>query len=211
MYPRRTLSNGFKCFSLAFVVVLSSTAVATCQNYSSDVQWLIDVLELERSSVVADIGAGDGDQTREIAQYIGQSGKVYSTELGENSLQELRESVGSLENVTVVEGHPTQTNLPEECCDAIYLRRVYHHFDDPTAMNQSLLATLKPGGRLAVIDFEPRGSESEDPEGRESGSQHGVTNETVVNELKKAGFNIISSDQRSGRDIYVVAEKPKNR
>lgn len=195
--------------SITVFIVMASTAVVACQDNPTDVDWLVEVLELEQGSVVADIGAGDGDQTLAIARHIGSEGHIYSTELGSGSVQDLREAIekAPVSNVTVLEGHPRQTNLPGECCDAIFMRRVYHHFTDPSAMNKSLWESLKPGGRLAVIDFEPRGSEA-DPAGRSSGSQHGVTADTVVKELREAGFVLISAEQRSGRDIYVVMEKP---
>ncbi len=201
---------GKRCL-ITVLVLIATTAVAACQEYSADVNWLIDVLELKEGSVVADIGAGDGDQTLAIARHVGSEGQVYSSELGSESLRELREAVeeASVSNVTVVEGHPNKANIPKECCDALYLRKVYHHFGNPAVMNASLLASLKPGGKLAVIDFEPRGSEAE-PGGRASGSHHGVTLETAVKELREAGFRLISSDQRSGRDIYVVMEKPED-
>lgn len=199
-----------RCF-LTSVMLMALTGSATAQNYSTDVNWLIEVLQLKNGSSVADIGAGDGDQTLAIARYVGPDGQVYSTELGSESLQELRSKIDevSADNVTVVEGHPKQTNLPDECCDALFLRRVYHHFNDPVSMNKSLWRSLKPGGRLAIIDFEPRGSEAE-PSGRASGSQHGVTAKTVIEELRQAGFKLISSEQRSGRDVYVVMEKLEN-
>lgn len=193
------------------LMALAIPTALVAQNYSSDVDWLIEVLELKQGAVVADIGAGDGDQTLEIARYIGSEGHVYSTELGSESLNELRTEINQASpgNVTVVEGHPARTNLPAECCDAIYMRRVYHHFGDPPSMNASLLRSLKPGGRLAIIDFEPRGSEA-DPGGRASGSQHGVTAETVVKELTEAGFVLVSNDDRPGRNFYLVLEKPED-
>lgn len=210
LFLYNTVMEGLKRWIFMVVVLFTATTIASCQEYSSDVSWLINVLDLEEGSVVADIGAGDGDQALAIARHVGPSGKVYSSELGTEDLQDLREAVesASVDNVTVVEGHPTQTNLPEECCDALYLRRVYHHFGDPASMNKSLYRTLKPGGRLAVIDFEPTESESEDPDGRATGSQHGVTADTVVEELRQAGFVLVSSKQPSGRGVYVVMEKP---
>lgn len=195
-------------FTVLAVLTITHTANAQFPESGDDIQWLIEALELKEGSVVADIGAGDGDQTLAIARHIGPEGHVYSTEIG-SELQNLRETIeeASVNNVTVREGHPKQTNLPVQCCDALFLRRVYHHFADPASMNESLWQSLKPGGRLAIIDFKPRGSEA-DPEGRASGNQHGVTADTVVEELKKAGFTLISSDQRSERNIYVVMEKP---
>ena len=196
------------------ILVLLATASLSCAQApgnQSDVEWLIDVLDIESGSVVADIGAGDGEQTLAIAQHIGSEGTIYSTELGTESVKELKQSVANTDNsnVIVIEGHPDRTNLSEECCDAVFLRRVYHHITNPKAFNSSLFTSLKDGGRLAIIDFKPRGSEA-DPGERASGSHHGVTIETVTQELTKAGFSLISSEDGVGRDIYVVMEKPKD-
>lgn len=194
---------------LFFILTMSSCASAQQNNPSSDVRWLIDVLELEKGSVVADIGAGDGDQSIEIAEFVGPDGYVYSTELGSDELSNLRRQVeySELENIEVLEGRPARTNLPEECCDAIFLRRVYHHIGEPSSMNESIFESLKPGGRLAIIDFEPRGSEG-DPGERASGNQHGVLRETVEDEITDAGFELISSEHPAGRYYYVVFQKP---
>lgn len=200
----------FRRWFITICLVLIGATVTSAQNYAQDAEWLIDALELKENSTIADIGAGEGELTQILARHLGRDGRIYSTELGTESVQELRAAVdtASASNITVLEGGPDQTNLPEQCCDALVMRRVYHHIENPDAMNRSLWESLKPGGHLAVIDFEPRGSESEDPEGRSSGSQHGVTNETVAEELERAGFSIISSEQPSGRDIYVVAQRP---
>lgn len=201
---------GKKYFLLSMLFGLMLTACGTAQQNSSDVNWLIEELELTEGSVVADIGAGEGDQTLAIALHIGPEGHIYSTELGEELIEELREAVeiSQMDNITVLEGDPTQTNLPEECCDAIYLRRVYHHIGDPLSMNASLFQSLKPGGRLAIIDFEPRGSETE-PEGRASGDQHGVTSETVVDELQSVGFELVNPAEERGRYYYLIFQKPE--
>ncbi len=208
---RLLLTEILKRLLIITLTIFATATVVSAQfpDDTNDIDWLVDVLQLKEGSTVADIGAGDGDQTLAIARKVGPQGHVYSTELGSESLEELRDAINDSDvtNVTVLEGHPKRTNLPQQCCDALFLRRVYHHLDDPAAMNNSLYQSLKPGGRLAVIDFEPRNSEA-DPEGRDSGNSHGVTAETVVEELKKAGFTLVNSEQPSGRNIYVVMEKP---
>lgn len=110
-------------------------------------------------------------------------------------------------NVEIVEGQPASTNLSPECCDGIFIRNVYHHFADPSAMNASLWRSLKAGGRLAVIDFRPVGTEAASPAGRDGGDQHGVLPETVSRELVEAGFTLISSEDRPDRWFIVVVEK----
>ena len=203
----------FKLGSYTLLFLFFTTFAAACQSDSEDVDWLIKVLELDESSVVADVGAGpDGQFSIALARHV-TSGKVYSSELGTSRVERLRRSVesASVSNVTVIEGDPRVTNLPEACCDALFVRFVYHHFGDPASMNRSIWKSLKPGGRIAVIDFEPRGSESEDPEGRDEGDQHGVTVNTVVEELRQAGFRLVSSEEKqSNRRIYVVMEKSGN-
>jgi len=205
VYPK-----GWKNHLLTFFAFLLLYGCASAQQYSTDVQWLIEALELTEGSVVADIGAGDGEQTIELAQYIGSEGHIYSTELGEDSVQDLRRSVESSEltNITVLEGHPERTNLKIECCDAIYLRRVYHHIGNPPSFNASLYESLKPGGRLAIIDFAPRGDEAE-PGARAEGDQHGVTPETVISEITDAGFDLIDTQDESDRFYYIVFSKPE--
>lgn len=193
------------------LVLLATTSLSYAQapGNQSDVDWLSEVLDISNGSVVADIGAGDGDQTLAIAPQLGPKGTIYSTELGAESVEELKETVTNAEagNVKVLQGHPEQTNLPKQCCEGIYLRRVYHHITNPKVFNASLFESLKPGGRLAIIDFKPRGDEA-NPKQRSSGNQHGVTAETVVKELTQAGFLLITSEEGTGRDIYVVLQKP---
>jgi SAM-dependent methyltransferase len=58
--------------------------------------------------------------------------------------------------VTILAGATASTNWPAGCCDAILLRNVFHYLTEPAAMIRSLAASLKPGGRLAIVDFPPR-------------------------------------------------------
>lgn len=189
--------------------LLLSAVPAPAQNYSADAVWLDEVLRLGPGSTVADIGAGTGWLSLELAPRLGPSGRIYASELGADAVERLRQAIdtASVRNVIVVEGHPSRTNLPANCCDAIFLRRVYHHFADPKAMNASLWDSLRPGGRLAIIDFAPRGAESAEPAGRAEGDQHGITMETLTKELRKSGFRILSAEQRPDLSVYVVAEK----
>lgn len=189
-------------------------ALTGCKNeepvYSSDVIWLIDALEITEGSVVADIGAGNGRQAVEIARYIGPPGNVYATELGEKNLKTLRNQIARRDvgNIMVLEGHSAKTKLPEACCDAIYMRRVYHHVAKPDSMNLSLMQSLKPGGRLAILDFEPGGAEGK-PGYRDKGDSHGITTETLIKELTAAGFLKAGSVEYDGRYYRVLFQKPE--
>ena len=126
-------------------------------------------------------------------------------------MRTLRQAVSraELSQIEVVEARATSTNLADACCDAIVMRDVYHHFGDPAAMNASLLASLRPGGRLAVLDFgPPSGKESDTATGRSRDGHHGVGRQTVSRELEQAGFTAIAGKALDGRRFMVVGRKP---
>jgi SAM-dependent methyltransferase len=146
---------------------------------------LVQELELRAGAVVADVGAGKGQLTRALAAKVGPNGRVYSTEIHPGRLRQLRSAVAAarLDNVTVVEASASNTGLAPGCCDAIVLRRVYHHLTDPSGINSGLLRALRPGGVLAVVDFPPpfflgRG-------------EFGVPAESVVAEVTASGFELV--------------------
>ena len=166
-------------------------AVAVRADDRRQVDRLFELLELAPGMTVADVGAGSGPLTVLMAQRIGPEGRLYSTDIDQNRLKEIRAAVAKnhLQNVEVVEGAERATNLPDECCDAIFIRDVYHHFTDPASMDQSLAAALKPGGRLAIIDFEPR-SGSELPAGVPANrGGHGIRPELLESEVTAAGLS----------------------
>jgi precorrin-6B methylase 2 len=192
---------------LAGISAVAGTANAQ-DEFASDAARLVTALKLHAGQTVADIGAGGGQLTVALAREVGPSGRVYATELDPDRLRDIRQATDSagLKNVSVIEAHATRTNLPERCCDALVLRRVYHHFDNPRLMNASMRQSLKPGGLLAVIDFAPDSAESADPSKRATGEQHGVTSATVVRELRQSGFEVVALEEgaRPGRFMVVV-------
>lgn len=156
-----------------------------------DVPRLAQELGLQPGMTVADIGAGFGAVTLAMAKFVGPEGRVYATDVGSAQLAALRAAVerDKLQNVRVLEGAQNSTNVPDGCCDALFMRDVYHHLTDPEAFNRSLLAALKPGGRFAVIDFLPRPG-SGVPEGVSADrGGHGVPVGIVIRELTEAGFS----------------------
>lgn len=147
---------------------------------------LRQALGLKAGMVVADVGAGKGELTLTLASEVGPSGRVFSTEIDPGRLALLRETVAAagFEQITVVEASRRGTGLPPRCCDAIVLRRVYHHLADPADTNASLLQSLRSGGLLVVIDLPPpffpghRGS-------------FGISAKIVVDEVTKSGFEAL--------------------
>jgi ubiquinone/menaquinone biosynthesis C-methylase UbiE len=175
------------------LIVLLGAACAGCGNWAGfgfradgvEMQRVREVLALEAGKAVADVGAGKGQLTLALAREVSSNGRVYSTEIDAERLQAIRAAVAQagLANVTFVEARGDATGLPRECCDAIVLRRVYHHIADPKSINASLLQALRPGGVLAVIDFPP-------PFFAGRGSL-GVPAQAVVAEAAASGFELV--------------------
>lgn len=154
-----------------------------------DAPRLVEVLELKPGMTVADVGTGGGAMAVVLGHWIG-SGRVYATDVTERALRTTREYAKKegLTNVTVIEGAAASTNLPAACCEAIFLRNVYHHVTEADAFNKSLFDSLKPGGRLAIIDFLPRpGSKLSEGVPANRGG-HGIPPSVVIEEMKKAGL-----------------------
>src|SRR5262249_12589401 len=131
----------------------------------SETDRLIEILELKPGLSVADVGAGSGNLSVALAERVGPHGTVFATEIDPKQLDKIRSAVqtAGVHNVVVIAGAKNDTRLPPNCCDAIFLRRVYHHLTDPFDMDRSLYLATRPGGRLAIIDFEPSQRPGEAP------------------------------------------------
>jgi ubiquinone/menaquinone biosynthesis C-methylase UbiE len=180
-------------------LAIGCAAAASCAlalrakaSASQEIPKLAALMEWKTGTVVADIGAGDGSYAFSAAEHVGATGKVFATEIDDGKLKALRAEVAKRDsrNVVVVESGEAETNLPVACCDAIYLRRVYHHLTKPAEFDASLMRSLKPGGRLAIIDFPPHpeyGKVKGVPRDRED---HGIQQKILIDELTMAGFRL---------------------
>ena len=196
--------------ALVIAAALGCSAVAqSAQDNAADAARLITLLDVREGSIVGEVGAGDGELTIALAKHVGTAGRVYTNELNKDRLAALRKKVdrAGLPNVTAVEGREKESGFADQCCDAIFMRNVYHHFGDPPAMNGSLLTSLKPGGRLVIIDFTPPPGGEAAPGGRDKDNHHGITAPTLERELKAAGFEIVSASEER-RMVTVVARRP---
>lgn len=161
---------------------------------------IAEILELAPGKFVADVRAGTGQWTVDMARRVGETGHVYATAGGDNRPpSELYASVAAagLDNVTVITRTPgEQGRLPLGCCDAILLRGVYHHLREREGFTERLFDYLRPGGILAVIDFDTPTPDYE--------SGHGVARTTVIDEFRDAGFVVERVIEDWEGDAYAV-------
>jgi ubiquinone/menaquinone biosynthesis C-methylase UbiE len=196
----------------ALLLPVTSLAVflfAGAAASSDEIARLGRLMGWKAGQTLADVGAGEGEIGIAAAATVGETGKVYLTELDEKKVKGLQEEVNhvGLKNILVVQGAEKDTKLPDNCCDGIILRRVYHHFTAPGEMDASMLRSLKPGGVLVVIDFPPRKwlSESDSLKGVPANrGGHGIPKKILIAELTATGFTVDRIVDDWPEDSYCV-------
>jgi ubiquinone/menaquinone biosynthesis C-methylase UbiE len=193
------------------LVAFFAAALLCRADAADEMQRLAALMQWKPGTVVADIGAGDGRYAFAAAKIVGPSGRVFATEIDRDKLANLRAEVKSrhLENVVIEESKEADTNLPTECCDAIFLRRVYHHLTKPADFDAALLRSLKAGGRLAIIDFPPR-SGLDPVEGVPANrGGHGIPQKVLIEELTATGLQVEKIDEDWPAEDYCVLFRKK--
>jgi predicted methyltransferase len=198
--------------SFIIVTALFTFGLAPCRGqdtHQEEADRLAKLLNWQPGSVVADIGAGEGQMTLAASKCVGAAGRVYTTELDAKMLAHLEELAAKENNIAALKATETETGLPPECCDSIFLRFVYHHLSKPAEIDASLFRSLKPGGLLAVIDEEPRPGSSI-PEGvPKNRGGHGMPQKLMIDELAAAGFQVVTAlDDWPNHSYCVVFRKP---
>lgn len=116
---------------------------------------LLDALALRPGMTVADVGAGSGFHTFRMATMVGAAGKVIAVDIQREMLDlvNARAKKEKVANVETVLGTETDPKLKPDSVDLILLVDVYHEFSHPYEMTDAMRKALKPGGRLAFVEF----------------------------------------------------------
>jgi len=167
---------------------------------------IVEAIGLEEGMIVADIGAGTGLLTAEIAKQVGKRGEVFAVDIVPAFLDRIRERViaDGLSNVTVVRGEERATGLPPASLDLAFMCDTYHHIEYPQAYMSSLFRTLRPGATLVLIDMERT-------EGHASPAilRHvRASKEAVIEEVQQAGFIFESEVELLEKNYYLRFVRP---
>ena len=159
-------------------------------------------LPIDKKSVVADIGAGSGYYTFRIAKKVPE-GKVYAVEIQDPAIKYLKERSEELgfDNVITIKGTEQSPMLPDNSIDLAIMVDVYHELLYPQEVLQSIKKSLKPGGKLLLIEY--RG---EDPEVAIK-RLHKMTVDQVTKELSANGFKLVQNGQFMRIQHFLVFEK----
>lgn len=155
---------------------------------------VIDSLNLKPGLAVADLGSGSGYFTRRFIEAVTETGKVYAVDIEPEMLKYAEESVIHMHRSYTAEfilARPDSPKLPYQSIDLLFVCNTYHHLEERTKYFSDTKSSLKPGGRVAIIDFyhDERSGELGFPK------RHLVPRETVIDELTKAGYTLLREHQ----------------
>lgn len=150
---------------------------------------VVDALELKPGMHVADLGAGSGYFTRRFVEAVGETGKVYVIDVEPEALKYVEESLIRMHRRFEAEfilARPDNPKIPVESVDLIFVCDTYHHLEDRADYFRNVKTSLKPGGRIALIDFyhDERSGDLDFPK------RHLVPREKVIEEMTTAGYRL---------------------
>ncbi len=164
-------------------------------------QGVVEKLSIARGSRVADLGAGGGYFTWHLAKAVGARGTVYAVDVEEKAINMIFKEMVSrgTPNVRPVRAEPHDPRLPEPV-DLVFSCDVYHQMNDRVAYFRSLASSLRPGGRVAILDFHPRGFVL-------GLFGHRVEKKEVRREMEEAGYLLVDDYDLVDRQHFQIFAK----
>ena len=164
---------------------------------------VIQALNLAPGSVVADVGSGTGYFSIRLAHFI-PKGRVFGVDTEPDMVKYLAERAkrDGLANVTAVAGQPDDPRLPAKA-DLVMMVDVYHHVADRSQYFRKLRNSLKPGGRVAIIDFK-----QDSPMGPPTSER--ITPARVKAELSSAGYELVEEHRFLPNQYFLIFRAAKS-
>jgi SAM-dependent methyltransferase len=170
------------------------------RDLEEDPDRAIDVLRIEKGATVADVGAGSGYMTVKLSKKVGPQGKVYANDIQQGMLDLLNKRLvkSKITNVTTVLGTQDDPRLPLEALDLIIMVDVYHELSQPQVILRKLRSSLKPGGRLVLLEYR-----KEDPD-VPIRPEHKMSVADAKLELEAEGFKLTKTNEDLPRQHILI-------
>ena len=164
---------------------------------------LIRAIGIQPGMSVADVGTGVGYMLPFLSRRVGSEGKVYAEDIFDDFLAAAKQHTEELKlgNVTFVKGTESDPKLPEAALDVVLVLDVYHHFDYPEKMLAAIYKSLKPEGRLAIVEYYKRPDAM--PGGRAI-SHIRLDMPDVIKEVEANHFHLLSEKEHIPNSQYIL-------
>lgn len=157
---------------------------------------VIRIAGIRPGMAVADIGTGGGYYVLRLAPVVGPQGRVFAQDISLSALDQVRKRVtaAGFNNVRFVRGGQSSARLPAASVDVALMVHMYHEIEQPYLLLDRLRRSLKPGGRIVVVDLD------------RPSQQHGMPKALLVCEVKAVGYELATmTDIAQG---YVAVFRP---
>ena len=160
---------------------------------------VIAALKIQPGFVVADLGSGGGYFTFKLAEAVGPTGTVYAVDIDQDMIDLITKTAkeraaGNIEPVLAKANDP---RLPKTGADLIFTSNTYHHIDNRVAYFANLRQYLRPGGSVAIIDFDRRAW-------LEGLLRHYTPTEFIKREMEQAGYRLREEFDFLDRQSFLV-------
>jgi predicted methyltransferase len=164
---------------------------------------LVRAMGLQPGMTVADVGTGIGYMLPFLSRRVGPTGRVIAEDIFDDFLASAKQRVETLklENVTFVKGTETDPKLPEGAVDVVLALDVYHHFDYPDKMLAAIHKSLKPGGKLVVVEYYKR---PEAMPNQRALSHIRLDMADVIKEIEANHFHLLSEKEHIPDSQYLL-------
>jgi ubiquinone/menaquinone biosynthesis C-methylase UbiE len=197
------------------VVILASTVVGwvtlkrlAYEGFGRD-RWqqpekVIECLGITGGSRTADLGCGGGYFTFRLAQAVGSSGRVYAVDVDADMTEYVsKEAVRrGHRNVETILGRYDDPLLPVSGVDLIFTANTYHHIEHRAVYFRNVQKYLRPGGRVAIIEFNGKGW-------FERLFGHWVKREVIISEMQEAGYRLAGDFDFLDRQHFLIFDTGK--
>jgi ubiquinone/menaquinone biosynthesis C-methylase UbiE len=159
----------------------------------------MDVLNIRPGDQVADLGSGGGYFTFKFAEAVGPAGKVYAVDIDRDMVDLIakRARQENASNVDAILARPDDPLLPQAGIDLIFSSNTYHHIENRVAYFSNLRKYVRPGGRVAIIDFDRRAW-------LEGLLRHYTPSEFLKREMEQAGYSLQQELEFLDRQSFLI-------
>ena len=202
---RRRGAKLLKIQLLLFLLLAGCAGLKQCayEGLSRD-QWqqrdrVIQSLEIRPGERIADIGSGSGYFVFALAKAVGPAGKVYAVDVDQDmtDLVAQRAKTEGVENIQVILARPDDPLLTANGIDLIFTSNTYHHIKDRVSYFANLRKYIRPGGRMAIIEFDRRSWFA-------GLWQHYTPKEFIQREMEQAGYRLLREFDFLDRQSFLI-------
>lgn len=158
------------------------------RNEEEDPEQMLKQLGIKEGMTVCDMGCGNGFYSLTMAEMVGAKGKVLAVDIQPEMLQLLsrRAATTNVNNIDMILGTVVDPKLPDNSVDLVLMVDVYHEFSHPQAMLKAIRKSLKPEGKIALVEF--REEDASVP----IKAEHKMSKKQILKEYQANGFKLES-------------------